>query len=82
MGLANNLGNALDAFSGAIVAQANKQGVPKGASPVTDANGINEGLLGLAYDVATAPVSYAKGKTGVTPIQALNSFQNEPEQVD
>lgn len=79
MGLANNLGNALYAFSGAISAQSSQQAVPKGTTPITDANTSNEGLLGLAYDVATAPVSYGKGKTGVTPVQALGSFQNEPQ---
>jgi len=77
VGLANDIGKALTAFSGAIVAQSNSQEVPKGSTPVSDANLVNEGILGLAYDVGTAPVSYAKGKTGVPPVQALNSLPNE-----
>lgn len=82
MGLASDLGQALSAFSGAIVAQSRQQGVPKGSTPVSQSNLVNEGLLGLAYDVATAPMSYAKGPTKIASIQALNSFQNEPEQVE
>lgn len=77
MGLANDLGKALMAFSGAIVSQSNQTGVPKVSVPVSDANSINEGLLGLAYDVGTAPVSYAKDKTEVPPVQALSSLPNE-----
>jgi hypothetical protein len=79
MGLANDVGAALSAFSGAIVAQSSKQVVPKGTMPITDANTNNEGLLGLVYDVATAPTSYGKGKTEVSPVQALSSLQSQPE---
>ena len=82
MGLANNIGQAMDAFSGAVVAQTNQQEVPKGTVPVTQSNLINEGLLGLVYDVASAPKSYAKGPTSVVTTQALNSFKNEPETAD
>lgn len=77
MGLANDIGEALSAFSGALVVQNNKQGIPAGVVPVTDANALNEGLLGLAYDVGTAPVSYAKDKTEVPPVQALTSLPTE-----
>lgn len=80
--MANDIGQALGAFSGAVVAQNGQQDVPKGTIPVSQSNLINEGLLGLVYDVATAPMSYAKGPSKIAPIQALNSFQNEPEQVD
>lgn len=79
MGLANDVGAAYSAFSGALVAQGNQQEVPKGQMPATAANAFSEGLLGLAYDVGTAPVSFAKGPTKVATIQALNSFKNEPE---
>lgn len=79
MGLANDLGAAYSAFSGALVAQSGQQEVPKGQMPATQANLVNEGLLGLVYDVGTAPVSYAKGPTKIATIQALNSFKNEPE---
>lgn len=78
MGLANDLGSALNAFSGALVAQSNQQQVARHITPVTQANLVNEGLLGLVYDVATAPPSYAKGPSGIAATQALNSFQNEP----
>lgn len=77
MGLANDLGNALSAFSGALVAQNGQQEVPKGQVPISEANLINEGLLGLVYDVATAPVSYAKGPTKVATVQGLGSYQSE-----
>jgi hypothetical protein len=80
VGLANDIGKALYAFSGAVAAQSSQQEVPKGTTPVTQSNLVNEGLLGLAYDVGTAPVSYAKGPTKIATTQALNSFQNEPEQ--
>jgi hypothetical protein len=79
VGLANDLGEALDAFSGAITAQSAQQEVPRGQMPTTAANGVNEGLLGLVYDVATAPVSYAKGKTDVPPIQSLGALQSQSE---
>lgn len=79
MGLANDLGGALSAFSGALVAQSGQQEVPKDAVPVSAANLINEGLLGLVYDVGTAPVSYAKGPSEVPPIQSLTSLQGQPE---
>lgn len=77
MGLANDVGRALSAFSGAVVAQKNAQGVPKGSIPVTDSNLVNEGLLGLTYDVGTAPISFAKGVSEVAPIQALGSLPTE-----
>ena len=80
--MANDIGKALNAFSGAIVAQNGQQEVPKSAIPVSASNLINEGLLGLTYDVATAPMSFAKGPTKIASVQALNSFQNEPEQVE
>jgi hypothetical protein len=82
VGLANDLAGALSAFSGAVVAQNSSQEVPKDVIPVTQSNLINEGLLGLAYDVGTAPVSYAKGPTKIATTQALNSFQSEPETAD
>jgi hypothetical protein len=82
VGMASDIGQALSAFSGAVVAQNGQQAVPKGQIPVSQSNLVNEGLLGLVYDVATAPMSYAKGPSKIAPIQALNSFQNEPEQVD
>jgi hypothetical protein len=82
VGLASDLGSALNAFSGAVVAQQGQQEVPKGTTPVTQSNLANEGLLGLAYDVATSPVSYAKGPTKIATIQHLNSFQNEPATED
>jgi hypothetical protein len=50
--------------------------------PVSASNLINEGLLGLVYDVATAPMAYAKGPSKIAPVQALRSFRNEPEQVN
>jgi hypothetical protein len=77
VGLANSIGEALSAFSGAVTAQTSQQEVPNGSVPVTAANLANEGILGLAYDVGTAPVSYAKGKTDVPPVQALSSLPNE-----
>lgn len=77
MGLANDIGVALSAFSGALVAQNNGQEVAKGSIPVTSANAVNEGLLGLAYDVGTAPRSFAKDKTEVPPVQALTSLPTE-----
>lgn len=77
MGLANDIGTALSAFSGAIVAQTGSSDVPNGSIPTSGANQVNEGLLGLAYDIGTAPVSYAKGKTDVAPVQALASLPNE-----
>ena len=80
MGLANDIGNTLYAFSGAITAQSNKQAVPKGQMPTTAANAATEGLLGLVYDVATAPVSYGKGPTDVPPVQALTALQTQPEE--
>lgn len=79
MGLANDVGAALSAFSGALVAQNTQQEVPQGQVPVTSANALNEGLLGLAYDVGTAPMSYGKGKTDVPPIQSLTALQDQPE---
>lgn len=77
MGLANDVGKALSAFSGAITAQASSQEVPKGSVPVSSANTSNEGMLGLAFDVGTAPVSYAKGKSEVPPVQALAALPSE-----
>lgn len=82
MGLANDVGAAFSAFSGALVAQNSQQEIPKGQIPVSQANLVNEGLLGLAYDVGTAPVSFAKGPTKIATVQALNSFKNEPETAD
>lgn len=82
MGLASDVGQALNAFSGAIVAQSGQQEVSKGVTPVTQSNLVNEGLLGLAYDIGTAPVGYAKGPTKIATIQHLNSFQNEPATED
>jgi hypothetical protein len=79
MGLANDVGSALNAFSGAIVAQTGQQEVAKTITPVTQSNLVNEGLLGLAYDVGTAPVGFAKGPTKIATVQHLNSFQSEPE---
>jgi hypothetical protein len=79
VGLANDIGGALSAFSGALVAQGGQQEVPKDTVPVSAANLINEGLLGLVYDVGTAPVSYGKGPSDVRPIQALASMQDQPE---
>lgn len=75
--MANDIGRALTVFSGAITAQGHQTGVPNGAVPVTDSNALNEGLLGLAYDVGTAPMSYAKDKTDVPPVQALTSLPTE-----
>lgn len=77
MGLANDIGQALTAFSGAVAAQSSSQEVPKRSVPVTEANTANEGLLGLAYDIGTAPLSYAKGVTEVPPVQALAALPNE-----
>lgn len=80
--MANDIGAALNAFSGAIVAQSGQQEVAPHITPVTQSNLVNEGLLGLAYDIGTAPVSYAKGPTKIATVQAMNSFQNEPEQAE
>jgi hypothetical protein len=65
-GLANRIGDAYTAFSGAIANQGSNSAVadPHGNGPATAANQVTEGLLGLAYDVGTAPIGYHIGPSG------------------
>jgi hypothetical protein len=66
MGLANSVGTALDAFSGAVAVQSGADQAAGRAKndqwyqPVTAANGVTPGLLGTAYDVGTAPTMTAQ----------------------
>jgi hypothetical protein len=73
-GLANRVGDAYTAFSGAIANQGSTSAVadPKGQGPATAANNVTEGLLGLAYDVGTAPISYHTGPQGEITLPGHN----------
>lgn len=73
-GLANRIGNAYDAFMGAVANQGNQQAEadPHGSAPATAANQITEGLLGLAYDVGTAPIGYHTGPQGEITLPGHN----------
>jgi hypothetical protein len=73
-GMANRIGDAYTAFSGAIANQGNGQAVadPKGQGPATAANQITEGLLGLSYDVGTAPIGYHTGPQGEITLPGRN----------
>lgn len=81
-GLANRVGSAYEAFAGAIANQGSGSAVtdPRGPAPATAANNVTEGLLGLAYDVGTAPTSYHAGPQGQIELPGHHGYEPLPEQ--
>lgn len=81
-GLANRIGNAYESFAGAIANQGNQAAVtdPRGPAPATQANTITEGLLGLAFDVGTAPASWHRGPQGQIELPGHHGYEPLQEQ--